>query len=115
MATHEPSHPDNRKETGEFTPAPAPQKAPRRRRTPDVTEARSQAQRAKLDTQAQARQQQAKGNMTGAVLYLALEDNARRLQTRSKQLLTSTTRHSFRALLTPVEQGRRGLLGILFI
>jgi site-specific recombinase XerD len=58
MTTHEPSHSNDQEETREHTSAPAPQKAARRRRTPDVTEARSQAQRTKLDAQAQARQQQ---------------------------------------------------------
>lgn len=56
MTTHEPSHPHDRQEAYKHTPAP--QKAARRRRTPDVTEARSQAQRAKLDAQTQTRLQQ---------------------------------------------------------
>ncbi|HLX41257.1 MAG TPA: hypothetical protein VKR42_12045 [Ktedonobacteraceae bacterium] len=58
MATYQPSQPDKQKEPDDFTPASAQQKASGRRRPPDVAEARSQAQRAKLDTQTQAHQKQ---------------------------------------------------------
>ncbi len=59
MATYQSSQPDKQKEPEKGTVSSVQQKAPRQR-PPDVSEARSQAQRAKLDMQTQTRQNQHK-------------------------------------------------------